>query len=138
MGELIFQGMQVEEIDLTNKLQGEQQLNIEQRSSFNVKYTNDNKHCAATLTIDMMHKEKPMDFNFKVEVVGFMDIDGIMDRKEIHKSAYNELYPHVRSLVMTLLVNAGLPPINIPKVKMDDSNIKIGGNGEENAGGLYS
>lgn len=138
MSELIFKGLKVEEIDLSNKLQGEQKLNIEQRSSFNVKYTQDNKHCVATLTIDMMHKEKPMDFNFKVEVSGFMDIEGSMDKKEIHKNAYNELYPHVRSLVMTVLVNAGLPPINIPKVKMDDSNIKVNENNGQNQGGLYS
>ena len=51
MGELIFKGMKVEEIDLTNKLEGQVKLDIEQRASFNVKYTNDNLHCAANLTI---------------------------------------------------------------------------------------
>ncbi len=138
MSDLIFKGLKVDEIDLTNKLQGEQQMNIEQRSSFNVKYTQDNKHCIATLTIDMMHKEKPMDFNFKIEVSAFMDIEGAMDKKEIHKNAYNEIYPHVRALAMTILVNAGLPPIAIPKVKMDDSNIKVNENNGQNQGGLYS
>lgn len=57
MGELIFKGMKVEEIDLTNKLEGQVKLDIEQRASFNVKYTNDNLHCAANLTIDMMEKQ---------------------------------------------------------------------------------
>ena len=36
------------------------------------------------------------------------------------------------------MVNAGLPPIVIPKVKMDDSNIKLAGNEQENNGQLYS
>lgn len=138
MGDLIFKGLKVEEIDLTNRIQGQKKLDIEQRANFNVKYTNDNKHCVATLAIDMMDKSAPMDFNFKIAVQGFLDVDGEMDRKEIHKAAYNELYPHVRSIVMTIMVNAGLPPITIPKVKMDDSNIKIGGKDGAEAGGLYS
>ena len=38
MGELIFKGIKVEEIDLTNQLEGQVKLDISQRASFNVKY----------------------------------------------------------------------------------------------------
>ena len=138
MGELIFKGMKVEEIDLTNKLEGQVKLDIEQRESFNVKYTNDNLHCAANLTIDMMEKTAPMDFNFKISATAFLDCEPGMDKKEIHKKAYDEIYPNVRTLITTIMVNAGLPPIVIPKVKMDDSNIKLAGNEQENNGQLYS
>ena len=138
MGELIFKGMKVEEIDLTNKLEGQVKLDIEQRASFNVKYTNDNLHCAANLTIDMMEKTAPMDFNFKISATAFLDCEPGMDKKEIHKKAYDEIYPNVRTLITTIMVNAGLPPIVIPKVKMDDSNIKLAGNEQENNGHLYS
>ena len=138
MGELIFKGMKVEEIDLTNKLEGQVKLDIEQRASFNVKYTNDNLHCAANLTIDMMEKTAPMDFNFKISATAFLDCEPGMDKKEIHKKAYDEIYPNVRTLITTIMVNAGLPPIVIPKVKMDDSNIMLAGNEQENNGQLYS
>ena len=138
MGELIFKGMKVEEIDLTNKLEGQVKLDIEQRASFNVKYTNDNLHCAANLTIDMMEKTAPMDFNFKISATAFLDCEPGMDKKDIHKKAYDEIYPNVRTLITTIMVNAGLPPIVIPKVKMDDSNIKLAGNEQENNGQLYS
>ena len=138
MGELIFKGMKVEEIDLTNKLEGQVKLDIEQRASFNVKYTNDNLHCAANLTIDMMEKTAPMDFNFKISATAFLDCEPGMDKKEIHKKAYDEIYPNVRTLITTIMVNAGLPPIVIPKVKMDDSNIKLAGHEQENNGQLYS
>ena len=138
MGELIFKGMKVEEIDLTNKLEGQVKLDIEQRASFNVKYTNDNLHCAANLTIDMMEKTAPMDFNFKISATAFLDCEPGMDKKEIHKKAYDEIYPNVRTLITTIMVNAGLQPIVIPTVKMDDSNIKLAGNEQENNGQLYS
>ena len=138
MGELIFKGMKVEEIDLTNKLEGQVKLDIEQRASFNVKYTNDNLHCAANLTIDMMEKTAPMDFNFKISATAFLDCEPGMDKQEILQKAYDEIYPNVRTLITTIMVNAGLPPIVIPKVKMDDSNIKLAGNEQENNGQLYS
>ena len=132
MGELTFKGLKVNEIDLTNNLEGQINLDISQRASFNVKYTNDQLHCMANLTIDMMEKTAPMDFNFKLSATAYMDCEEGMDKKEIHKKAYDEIYPHVRALIMTIMLNAGLPPLAIPKVKMDDSNIKVAG--EENSG----
>ena len=62
MGELTFKGLKVDELDLTNKIEGQVELDISQRASFNVKYSNDNLHCMANLTIDMMEKTHPMDF----------------------------------------------------------------------------
>lgn len=138
MGELTFKGLKVEEIDLTNKLEGQVQLDISQRASFNVKYTNDNQHCMANLTIDMMEKNAPMDFNFKISATAFLDCEPGMDKREIHKKAYDEIYPHVRALIMTIMVNAGLPPLVIPKVKMDESNIKVAGENSEEDKPFYS
>ena len=92
----------------------------------------------ATLTIDMMEKSAPMDFNFKISATAFLDCEAGMDKKEIHKKAYDEIYPHVRALVMTIMVNAGLPPIAVPKVKMDDSNIKMSGEKNQENNNLYS
>lgn len=138
MGELIFKGIKVNEIDLTNHLEGQAKLDISQRASFNVQYTNDQLHCKATLVIDMMEKTAPMDFNFKLSATAFMDCQPGMDKKEIHKKAYDEIYPHVRSLIMTIMVNAGLPPITIPKVKMDDSNIKVAGEEKSDGNNFYS
>ena len=127
MGELIFKGIKVEEIDLTNKIEGQAKLDISQRASFNVKYT-----------IDMMEKNAPMDFNFKISATAFLDCEPGMDKKEIHKKAYDEIYPHVRALVITILTNAGLPPLIIPKVKMDSSNIKIEEGEGADKNSLYS
>ena len=138
MGELTFKGIKVNEIDLTNQLEGQVKLDISQRASFNVKYTNDQLHCMATLTIDMMEKSAPMDFNFKLSATAFMDCEAGMDKKEIHKKAYDEIYPHVRALITTILVNAGMPPIVVPKVKMDESNIKVSGEDNSENNQLYS
>ena len=121
MGELTFKGLKVDELDLTNKIEGQVELDISQRASFNVKYSNDNLHCMANLTIDMMEKTHPMDFNFKISA-----------------TAFDEIYPHVRALVITFMVNSGLPPIVIPKVKMDESNIKIEENKKIEDNNLYS
>ena len=87
MGELTFKGLKVDELDLTNKIEGQVELDISQRASFNVKYSNDNLHCMANLTIDMMEKTHPMDFNFKISATALFDCEEGMDKKEIHKKA---------------------------------------------------
>ena len=79
MGELVFRGIQVNEIDMSNELQGQVKLDIEQRASFNVKYTQDMKHCIATCVVDMMNKNAPNDFNFKISVRASFDIEGEME-----------------------------------------------------------
>ena len=81
MGELVFRGIQVNEIDMSNELQGQVKLDIEQRASFNVKYTQDMKHCIATCVVDMMNKNAPNDFNFKISVRASFDIEGEMEKK---------------------------------------------------------
>ena len=94
MGDLVFNGIKVEELDLTNKIEGAVSLDISQRASFNVKYTRDDKKCAATLTIDMMDKNQPMDFNFKISAVAFFDCDQLSDKKEIHRK-HTMKYSHM-------------------------------------------
>ena len=44
----------------------------------------------------------------------------------------------MRALITTILVNAGLPPVVIPKVKMDDSNIKMSGEKDSDNNQYYS
>ena len=43
------------------------------------------------LTIDMMEKTHPMDFNFKISATALFDCEEGMDKKEIHKKAYDEI-----------------------------------------------
>ena len=85
MGELTFKGLKVDELDLTNKIEGQVELDISQRASFNVKYSNDNLHCMANLTIDMMEKTHPMDFNFKISATALFDCEEGMDKKHMMK-----------------------------------------------------
>ena len=129
MGELVFRGIQVNEIDMSNELQGQVKLDIEQRASFNVKYTQDMKHCIATCVVDMMNKNAPNDFNFKISVRASFDIEG---------EAYDEMYPHMRALTMSVLTTAGMPPIVIPKIKMDENNIKVESGNKKEEEKFYS
>ena len=82
MGELTFKGLKVDELDLTNKIEGQVELDISQRASFNVKYSNDNRHCMANLTSDMMEKTHPMDFNFKISATACLLYTSHIDYKE--------------------------------------------------------
>ena len=126
MGEVRLNGYVVNELDLTNELKQPGKLNISTRASYNVQYAKDENRCIATCVIDMMEESAPNDFNFKISVRGMFEFDDGMDKKDIHRMTYNELFPFVRVIVANTFTNAGLPPMMIQKIQMDDSNINVG------------
>lgn len=138
MGEVKLNGYVVNELDLTNELKQAGKLNISTRASYNVQYSTDGSRCIGTCVIDMMEESAPNDFNFKISVRGMFEYEEGMDKKEIHKKTYDELFPFVRVIVANTFTNAGLPPMMVQKIKMDESNINVGGNKEpDNDGSKY-
>lgn len=133
MAEIKLNGYIVNELDLTNELKQPGKLNISTRASYSVQYAKDENRCIGTCVVDMMEESAPNDFNFKISVRGMFEFEDGMDKKEIHKETYNELFPFVRAIVANTFTNAGLPPMMIQKIKMDDSNINVGEN-ENNEG----
>lgn len=131
MGEIKLNGYVVNELDLTNELKQPGKLNISTRASYNVQYAQNENKCIGTCVIDMMEESAPNDFNFKISVKGMFEFEEGMDKKEIHKQTYNELFPFVRVIVANTFTNAGLPPMMVQKIKMDDSNINLGGRKDE-------
>ena len=125
MGEIKLNGYIVNELDLTNELKVAGQLNISTRASYNVQYAKESNRCMGVCVIDMMDQNSPNDFNFKISVRGMFEYEEGMDKKEIHKETYNELFPFVRMLIANTFTNAGLPPMMVQKIKMDDSNINV-------------
>lgn len=126
MGEIKLNGYIVNELDLTNELKQPGKLNISTRASYNVQYAQNENKCIGTCVIDMMEESAPNDFNFKISVRGMFEFPEGMDKKDIHRETYNELFPFVRVIVANTFTNAGLPPMMVQKIKMDDSNINVG------------
>ncbi len=128
MAGIKFNGYIVNELDFTNELKQAGNLNIATRASYNVQYANGENRCIATCVIDMMDEKQPNDFNFKISVRGMFEYEAGMDKKEIHKQTYDELFPFVRVIVANTFTNAGLPPMMIQKIEMNDDNINVGDN----------
>lgn len=126
MGEIKLNGYIVNELDLTNELKQPGKLNISTRASYNVQYAQNENKCIGTCVIDMMEESAPNDFNFKISVKGMFEFSDGMDKKDVHRETYNELFPFVRVIVANTFTNAGLPPMMIQKIKMDDTNINVG------------
>lgn len=126
MGEIKLNGYVVNELDLTNELKQPGKLNISTRASYSVQYAKGDNKCIGTCVVDMMEESAPNDFNFKISVRGMFEYEEGMDRKEIHKMTYDELFPFVRVIVANTFTNAGLPPMMVQKIKMQDENINVG------------
>ncbi len=124
-----LEGYTVNELDLSNELQGPGQLDIESRTTFNVQYIKDTNRCVANCIIDLMKKDAPNEFNFKISIKGMFLYEEGMDRKLIHTETYDALFPYIRLISANVFVNAGMPPIPIQKVKMDTEKINVSGEG---------
>lgn len=124
MGNVIFKAVKADEVNFTNRIETSGELNLSQKSNYSVTYSNDMKSCRATLIVEIEEKTRPNDFRLRMSITAFFACEDGMTKNEIHKKTYDEIYPNARVMVMNFLINAGLPPIVIPKIKMTDDVIK--------------
>jgi len=123
MAQIKMTGYIVNELDFTNELKQPGNFKLSTRTAFNVQYATNANRCIATCVIDMMEESAPNDLNFKVSVKGMFEYEEGMDKKVIHVMTYDELFPYVRMVVSNTFTMAGLPPMYIQKIKMDNINV---------------
>ena len=105
-----------ETIELRRNITTEQTLELENRYDFYVKYSDDFKHCLATLICEVRSKDNPEVFYIKLVNVGEFECAGIESddtKKEAHIECNKILFPYSQYMVSNLSVRAGLPPVFI-------------------------
>ena len=112
----------VTKIDFNNRVRTNVQLNFSHKVSYNVKY-NSNGTCEGDLTVSVVDEENPDVLNIKVVVTGLFEIKKRVEKEFIHVETFKELFPFAKALVATISVNAGVPPIIVKNVNIDDQQI---------------
>ena len=115
------------EISLVNKMPNGTKLRLDNKFSYNVKYSKE-LTCQGELTFDVVAKENPEDFHIKVKMVGIFTFKEGSDKDLLHVETFDILLPYVRALISTLTVNAGIPPIILPNITMEGQSIYRFGN----------
>jgi len=123
----------VSEIVFNNKVQSKVQLNLNNKVSHNVKYNSSGDTCEAFLTIETLDEKNPDVLNIKVVVAGIFKINKAVEKEFIHVETFKELFPLAKALVTTVTANAGIQPIIVKNVDIENQEIyrwNVGGKPE--------
>lgn len=115
----------VSDIGFVNRLDPNVQIKIGNKFSYNVKYPNDSNTtvCRGELEVEVGDTGDNSKLNVKVVLVGIFAYDPNAKRELIHTESFKLLYPHARALVTTITANAGIKPIILPNINIDDQDI---------------
>lgn len=122
MASVQMQAYKVSDVQFINKVQGKQQLKFSNKVSYNVRYSG-SQFCEGTLTVEVYDKEHPDTINVKVTLVGAFRVLKEMEKEFIHVETFKELFPMAKAFVLNLSVNAGIPPIYLQNVNMENQEI---------------
>lgn len=112
----------VSRINFNNAVQSTVQLKLNNKVSHNVKYT-DGAVCEATLCIEVLDKDHPDVLNITVEVKGIFDIKRGVEKEFVHVDTFKELFPLAKALVTTVTANAGIKPIIVQNIDIEEQEI---------------
>lgn len=122
MKTLKLKAYKIEEIEFVNKIRGNSKIELKNSYAYNVRYTNQNI-CEGKFTVTITDKENPEMFSIKLVLAGVFEYDTSVEREVIHVQTYKELFPYARAVVTTITANAGIAPIMIPDMDIENREI---------------
>ncbi len=122
MTNVTMKAYKVSEIAFNNKVNGRVELKLKTKISHNVRFTK-NRTCEATLTVEMRDEEKPDTISVRVVVNGAFNVNTDVEKEFIHVDTYKELFPLAKALVITISANAGIPPIYVQNIDIENKEI---------------
>lgn len=122
MKNLKLNAYKIEEINFVNKIKATKKIELKNSYAYNVRYTNQNI-CEGKFTVTITDKEAPDAFSIKLVLAGIFTFDPDVAREVLHVQTYKELFPYARTIVTTITANAGIQPIMIPDMDIENKEI---------------
>ncbi|MBR5827369.1 MAG: protein-export chaperone SecB [Clostridia bacterium] len=122
MANATMRGYKVSEIAFINNVKGKVELKMKTKVSHNVRFTKLGT-CEATLTVEVKDEEHPDTISVRVKVVGAFTVNREVEKEFIHVETYKELFPFAKALVTTISANAGIPPIYVQNIDIENKEI---------------
>lgn len=117
-----LKGYKVTELNFVNKLEKPAQIKFGNKFSYNVRYSNNNV-CVGELSAEMTADEFPEKFGIKLIINGVFEFDQSLKKEEVHVASFKALFPYAKSIVSTVSVNAGIPPMMLPEFDIESQSI---------------
>lgn len=77
----------------------------------------------AELTVTAENTEDKEHFRLSVTEIGVFACPEGMTREAAHVASFEMLFPYVRALVSSITALAGIPPILVPAVRLNEENV---------------
>lgn len=122
MSNVTMNAYKVGEITFKNNVNGRVELKLKTKISHNVRFSRGN-HCEATLVADVRDEANPDSISITVKVIGAFTVNKQVEKEFIHIDTYKELFPFAKALVATVTVNAGIPPIYLQSIDIENKEI---------------
>ena len=71
----------------------------------------------------MLDKKQPDVLNVSVELKGIFEIKKSVEKEFIHVDTFKELFPLGKALITTISANAGIKPIIVENIDIEDQEI---------------
>lgn len=124
-----FRAYRATEIEFVNKHENGARIEFENKYSYNVKYSKNN-NCIGEFTVEVNDKANKEKFHIKAVIQGIFTYDPEVAKEIVHVQTFKELFPYARTMISSLTVNAGLPPVILPTFDIESQNIyRFGKNG---------
>lgn len=128
MKNITFKAFKASEIEFVNKHDNGTRIEFENKYSYNVKYSPNNT-CIGEFTVEVNDKANKDKFHIKAVVLGIFTYNPETKKEIIHVESFKELFPYVRTMISSLTVNAGIPPVILPSFDIESQSIyKFGKN----------
>ena len=122
MASVEMQAYKISEIQFINKVKGKEQLSFSNKISYNVKYSQ-KQFCEGAMTVEVFDKEKPDTISVNFTINGVFRILKDMEKEFIHVETFKELFPVAKAFAVTLTANAGIPPIYLKNIDIENQEI---------------
>ena len=120
----------LQDLQFFNKLEKPGQVALESSFSFNVSFTADNTKCVAKLYQCVKDKSEDANHHFfiSVEMTGLFGVDGPVtdeDKKDIHVSCYQQLFPYAELAAKQTCAMGGMPNFQLLRQRMNRDNVAV-------------
>ena len=118
-----LQGYKVDRIEFVSLLENGTKIQLGNKYSYNVRYAKDRNMARGEFDIEVHDKENPEQFKIRVVVVGIFAFNPDEKKEIIHTESFKSLFPYAKALITTITANAGIKPVIIPDINIDDQEI---------------
>ena len=122
MANVEMQAYKISEINFINKVQGKEQLSFSNKISYNVKYSQ-KQFCEGAMTVEVFDKNKPDTISVKFTINGVFRILKDVEKEFLHVETFKELFSVAKAFTVTLTANAGIPPIYLKNIDIENQEI---------------